>query len=143
MIDILIQRLDQQCPALKTVEGAVDLANLMGQQFAVGFEKRPAAFVMFGGDSAGKNEMGTDEVVQVVTELATITICLGDGSTGARQAAKDAITIVRDAVLACLLGFVPEADRGALRYGGTQMLAMQPRTIWFAMSFSRAYGVHG
>lgn len=143
MIDILIQRLSNSCAALKSVNGAVDLAGLMEQQFAVPFDKRPAAWVMFGGDNPERNEMGSDEVVQKVTELATITICLGDGSTGARQAAKDAIMTARDAVLACLLGFVPEAERGALQYRGTQMLAMRPRTIWFQMGFSRAYGVHG
>ena len=143
MIDAIIQRLEQQCPTLKTVEGAVDLSNLMGSQFAVIFETRPAAFVMFGGDNAGKNEMGTDEVVQVLTETATIAICVGDGKTGAKQVAEDAIMTVRNAVLVCLLGFVPEAQRGALQYRGAMPLAMQPRTIWFAMSFARSYGVNG
>ncbi len=66
MIDAIIQRLGNGFPTLKTVEGAVDLSNLMSSQFAVTFEKRPAAFVMFGGDSAGKNEMATDEVVQTL-----------------------------------------------------------------------------
>lgn len=143
MIDVLIQQLTQNCAALKTVEGAVDLAGLMESQLAVAFAKRPAAFVMFAGDNAGKNEMSTDEVVQVVTELASITVCLGDGATGASQAAKDAITTVKDAVRDCLLGFIPEPMRGALQYRGTTMLAMRPRTIWFQMAFSRAYGVNG
>lgn len=143
MIDVLIQQLTEECDALKSVEGAVDLANLMEHQFAVPFAKRPAAFVMFGGDQVGKNEMSTDEVVQVVTELATVTVCLGDATTGAAQAARDAITTVRDAVRDCLMGFVPEAERGALHYRGTTMLAMRPRTIWFQVAFSRQYGARG
>lgn len=143
MIDALIERLREECPELKTVEGGVDLANLMEGQFTVPFEKRPAAFVMFGGDQVGRNEMATDEVVQVVTELATVTICLGDGRTGAAQAAKDAITTVKNAVRDCLLGFAPEPERGALHYRGTTMLAMKPRTIWFQLAFSRQYGVRG
>lgn len=143
MIEALIERLGNECPELKTVEGGVDLANLMEGQFSVSFDKRPAAFVMFGGDQVGKNEMATDEVVQIVTELATVTICLGDGRIGAAQAAKDAITIVKNAVRDCLLGFVPEPERGALHYRGTTMLAMKPRTIWFQLAFSRQYGVRG
>lgn len=143
MIAVLIEQLTNECPALKSVDGAVDLAGLMEAQFAVPFEKRPAAWVMFGGDQVGKNEMATDEVVQVVTELATVTVCLGDGKTGAKQAATDAIMTVRNAVLACLLGFIPEAERGALNYRGTQMLAMRPRTIWFQMAFARSRGVNG
>lgn len=143
MIDALIERLREECAVLKTVEGGVDLANLMEGQFAVPFEKRPAAFVMFGGDQAGRNEMATDEVVQIVTELATVTICLGDGRTGAAQAAKDAITAVKNAVRDCLMGFVPEAEMGALHYRGTTMLAMKPRTIWFQLAFARQYGARG
>lgn len=143
MIEALIQRLKDECAELKTVEGGVDLANLMEGQFAVPLDKRPAAFVMFGGDQAGKNEMATDEVVQIVTELATVTICLGDGRTGAAQAAKDAITTVKNAVRDCLMGFVPEPEMGALHYRGATMLAMKPRTIWFQLAFSRQYGVRG
>ncbi len=143
MIDLLIQRLKSDCPVLKTVEGGVDLANLMENQFAVPFNNRPAAFVMFGGDTAGKNELSTDEVVQIVTELATITICLGDGTTGATQAAKDAITTVKNAVRDCLMGFVPEPELGALHYRGATMLAMKPRTIWFQVAVARQYGARG
>ena len=143
MIDALIERLRDECPELITVEGGVDLANLMEGQFTVSFEKRPAAFVMFGGDQAGRNEMATDEVVQIVTELATVTICLGDGRTGAAQAAKDAITTVKNAVRDCLMGFVPEAEMGALQYRGATMLAMKPRTIWFQLAFARQYGARG
>ncbi len=143
MIDVLTQRLKDECTALKTVEGGVDLANLMESQFAVPFEKRPAGFVMFGGDQAGKNELATDEVVQVVTELVSVTVCLGDGRTGAAQAGQDAITFVKDAVRDCLMGFVPEPEKGALHYRGATMLAMKPRTIWFQVAFSRQYGARG
>lgn len=143
MIDLLIQRLKDDCVALKTVEAGVDLANLMEGNFSVPFHTRPAAFVMFGGDQAGKNEMSTDEVVQVVTEVATVTICLGDGTPGATQAAKDTITTVKNAVRDCLMGFVPEPELGALHYRGTAMLAMKPRTIWFQVAFARQYGARG
>ncbi len=143
MIDAIIQQLTENCPALKSVEGAVDLAGLMESQFAVAFAKRPAAFVMFSGDRPGKNEGGTGPVVQAVSELATVTICLGDGTTGGKQAATDAIVTARNAVLASLLGFVPEPMSGELVYGGTQMLAMKPRTIWFQMSFTRLNSVQG
>ena len=139
----MIQQLQDHCPALKTVEGGVDLANLMESQFAVPFEKRPAGFVMFGGDQVGKNDMATDEVVQIVTELASVTVCLGDGKTGAAQAGRDAITEVKNAVRGCLMGFVPEPEMGALHYRGATMLAMKPRTIWFQVAFSRQYGARG
>jgi len=143
VIDAIIQQLTENCSALKSVEGAVDFAGLMDAQFAVSFEKRPAAFVMFSGDRPGKNEGGTGPVVQAVSELATIAICLGDGTQRGKQAATDAIVTVRNAVLASLLGFVPEAMSGALVYGGTQMLAVKPRTIWFQMSFTRLNSVQG
>jgi hypothetical protein len=141
MIDAIIGRLQNHCPTLKTVQGAVDLAGLMEHQFAVPFEKRPAAYPMFAGDQVGRNEAAAYQVVQTVTEQAVITLCVGDGSTGGSQAGKDAIVTVRDAVRDCLMGWVPEAERGALHYRGTQMLAMRPRTIWFQVSFSRQYGV--
>ncbi len=143
MIDAIIQQLSEECDALTSVEGAVDLASLMEGGFAVPFAKRPAAFVMFGGDRPGKNEGGTGPVVQTVGELVTITICLGDGTTGGKQAATDAIMTARNAVLASLLGFVPEAMSGALEYAGTQMLAMRPRAIWFQMSFTRLNSMQG
>jgi len=143
VIDAIIQQLAEDCSHLKTVEGAVDFAGLMDAQFAVTFEKRPAAFVMFSGDRPGKNEGGTGPVVQAVSELATIALCVGDGKTAGRQAALDAVMTARNAVLASLLGFTPEAMAGALVYGGTQMLAVKPRTIWFQMSFTRLASVQG
>lgn len=140
MIDAVIQRLKQHCPTLKTVEGAVDLAALMEHQFGVPFDKRPAAYPMFAGDQVGRNEAATQEVVQMITELATVTVCVGDGRTGGSQAAEDAIMAVRNAIRDCLMGWTPEPGLGALHYRGTQMLAMRPRTIWFQVSFSRQYG---
>ena len=140
MIDAIIDRLKTDCPALKTVEGVVDLAALMEHQFAVPFEKRPAAYPMFAGDQVGANQAASYQVVQTVTELAVVTLCVGDGRTGGSQAGKDAIVTVRDAVRDCLMGWIPETERGALHYRGTQMLAMRPRTIWFQVTFSRQYG---
>lgn len=143
MIEALIRRLKDECALLKTVDGGVDLANLMESQFAVPFDKRPAAYVMFGGDTAGPNGMATDEVVQVATETITVTVCLGDGTPGAVQGAKGDMLTVKNAVRDCLLGFVPEPELGALQYRGATPLAMKPRTIWFQLAFARQYGVHG
>ena len=140
MIDAIIDKLTGDCAALKTVEGAFDLASLMDAQFAVPAGKRPAAFVMLASEQAGANEIDIGGVAQAVRQTVQIVFCIGGGETAGKAVAKDAIKSVRDSVMATLLGWSPD-DQGVLVYGGLALLAFRPRAVWFEMNFSRQAGV--
>lgn len=140
MIDAVVTRLTLDCPALKSVAGAVDLADIMANQFEVPFAKRPAAFVLLAGEDASRNETGIGGVAQVVSEHVSIVLAIGGGQQAGREVAKDAVKAARDAVMACLLGWSPDG-LGVLTYEGAAMLPLRPRTVWFRMTFSRLVGV--
>jgi hypothetical protein len=141
VIDLIIQRLQQTCPSLKSVEGALDLASIMDRQFAVPAEKRPAAFVMLAGEQAGDNQVDIGGAAQIVTSTVQIAICVGAGETVGKTVARDAIATMRDAVLASLLGWPPVAGDGVLTYGGLSLIGFRPRIVWFQMIFARQSGV--
>ena len=141
MIDATITRLVQECPALKSVAGAVDLADIMEQQFAVPPSKRPAAFVMLAGEQASSNQAASGHTVQIVTESIAIAIAVGSGEQVGTAVARDTVKATRDAVMDCLLGWAPEDGLGVLTYGGLAMLALRPRVVWFQMLFSRQLGL--
>lgn len=142
LIDAVIQRLAEDCAALKTVKGAVDFANIMESQFNVPLHERPAAFVMLAGEQARPNELDTGGVAQIVTEQVQIAMCVGDGKPAGATIAGDAVKSLRDAVMDCLLGWSPD-ELGVLTYGGLRMLAFRPRAVWFEMIFARQVGVSG
>ncbi len=144
MIEAIIARLtpDEGFTALKSVAGAVNLADIMANQFSVPFEKRPAAWVMLVGEQGGANEIDIGPTAQVVTQSVAIALCVGGGEPGGKAVASDAVMTVRQAVLDRLLGWSPD-DAGVLVYGSLTMLALQPRAVWFQMVFSRRTGVTG
>lgn len=144
MIDAVIARLlpDDDFDALKSVAGAVDLADIMENQFAVPPGKRPAAYVMLAGEQASPNEIDTGTTAQIVTQSVSVAFCVGAGEQAGKAIARDAVMEVRDAVLGRLLGWSPDG-LGVLTYGGLAMLALRPRAVWFQMIFARRIGVSG
>jgi len=140
MIDAIITRLKEEDSGLKSVKGAVDMANIMDSQFNVPINDRPAAFVMLAGEQAGPNELDTGGVAQVVTESVQIVLCVGDGVTAGKTVAADAIKTARDAVMNKLLAWSPDG-LGIFVYGGLALTAFRPRAVWFQMIFSRHVGV--
>ncbi len=141
MIDAVIARLaPADVPALKSVAGAVDLADVIDNQAAVPLDRRPAAFVMLAGEQARPNELTTGGTAQILTQQVQIAFVVGAGEQAGRTAATDAITAVRDAVLERLLGWSPDG-LGVFTYGGLALLALRPRAVWFAMTFGRQIGV--
>lgn len=140
MIDAIITRLKEEGSGLKSVKGAVDMANIMDSQFNVPFNDRPAAFVMLAEEQASPNELDTGGVAQIVTESVLIGLCVGEGSTAGKAVAADAIKIARDAVMNKLLAWSPDG-LGVFVYGGLQLTAFKPRAVWFQMVFSRRVGV--
>lgn len=142
MIDAVIQRLKDDCSALKSVNGAVDFANIVESQFNVPLHERPAAFVVLLAEEAGGNELDTGGVAQIVKETIEIIICVGRGQEAGKAVAADAIKAVRDAVMDCLLAWSPDG-LGVFFYGGLGLLPFRPRAVWFRMIFARQVGVDG
>jgi hypothetical protein len=144
MIDQVIARLqpdpENGWTALKTVAGALDLADIMENQFAVPIDRRPAAFVMLAGEQAGGREVDIGNTAQIVTQTVSIAFAIGSGQQVSRMAAQNAVLELRSQVLGRLLGWAPDELGTVFIYGGLAMLALRPRVVWFQMNFVRQIG---
>lgn len=98
-------RLDGGLPGLKSVDGALALAELVkGGRLP---NATPAAFVVAGGESGAPRANATGPLMQQVTERVTV-LLLARGSDRSGARARDALDALRLAARGLLVGWSPE-----------------------------------
>ena len=134
LVALVIARLDAEVPALRSVAGAVDFAELVerGQRP----QRLPAAFVMWLGDDAERNELlGTGDRVQALTETIGVVLVHQDRGDATGDKAREKLVPLVDAVRGALAGWAPSADHDAIDYRRGRLQGLTAGAVWQQLDF--------
>lgn len=128
--DLVKARLEAQVSSLRRVSGAADFAAARSD-----LRQTPAAFVIELNNRPGPSRTGT----LVVSQLNEIRFGLILAEKNLRDprgdSAKTAMNALREAVMAAVLGWTPEAEFDPCEYGGGRLLLMDDSVMWWQEEF--------
>jgi hypothetical protein len=132
----VIERIREQCPQFRKVEGAAELASIDKQ----GNEVVPAAYVVLAQEQPRAKTGGTLRVIQdVVVSFAVILVIrqyrVADLGTAASNAFRPLIAAVREAVV----GWRPDAYHAATELGEGRLLRYSDTTLTWNQVFRTSY----
>lgn len=128
---LVIARLRDQVSDLKRVSGSAEFAAARADLRQV-----PAAFVIEASNRPGQNKTGTEVVVQDNRITFGVALAHQNVSDPRGEAAGDAMTDLRTAVMTALLGWSPTGDFDPCEYAGGQLLQMNDFTIWWQDNYT-------
>lgn len=95
----------------------------------------PHAFVMMLADDAGE-PLSTTATVQRLTESFAVLVAVSNTTDRRGQSASDAMEDIRDALIAALVGWSPDADLyDDIAYDGGQFRDMTRARLWHQYDF--------
>ena len=114
-------------PPFRIVDGAAAFSAVKDKPRAL-----PAAYVFVKEEASSPTERMTGPVLQrVETDLAVLIIA-GNVSDARGAAASADIDVLKDAVRAALVGFVPDASNGEpMQHLSGQLVKVTGGTVWF------------
>jgi len=138
VIALVITRLQEAPAPFKQLEGLVAFSAITNDP---PLHLRPAGWVMPIRESAGPNTYQANAVMQELQERIGIIACLGSGKPTGAAAEADIIRSMRDLLVDRLVGWRPEAENGALYYGGGSLLRAEARAIYWQFEFTRSASI--
>lgn len=134
LTDLVIGRLRAQVPALVTIAGAVDFADLVdrGQRP----QRLPAAFVLPLGEEATPGELlGTEDWMQERTETIGVVLIHQDRGDATGNAARQKLGSLTAIVRQALAGWQAAGDVGPLHYRRTRLQGLVAGAVWQQLDF--------
>lgn len=137
VVQAVIDRLTAQVAALAGVDGALELADLMGRQILP--QRFPWAFVMQVGEDAEPNALAVQALRQRVTDSIGVLIVHKHAGSRAGAETRTALEPVKDAVIDALVNWQPGAELGPMELvrgrlvgmaGGAAFYQVDLRTDW-------------
>lgn len=130
---LVIARLKEQVPALRTVGGALDLAALMkGNALA---QHTPAAHVVPRGERGGAVVDATGGYIQAVSETLAVVLTFRH-TDAARTTGADPVDDICAAVRATIAGWQPAGYPNVFRLSQGASLAAPPGSYAYAVEFT-------
>lgn len=125
-------------PELRAVGLAADLAAVRGAP-----KITPASYVVPVSDSpSARAGQGNSVLTQNVNATVAIVTAVSNARSSATgEAASEDVQMVRAAIFASLIGWVPPGASFALQYAGGQLVGYEDSTVLFSDRFTTSYFV--
>ena len=135
-IDTIITQVRKFAPVFENrVYGAAELVRAKQE----GFDRFPAAYVVFAGDAADDNGQ-LNGVTQYVDETLHIMVALDNRGDRRGQGAAVTVEQVRAALFGAILNWKPDPKRMPKGFGyvGSDLEEMSTAALWHRFTFKRA-----
>jgi hypothetical protein len=129
---LLIERLQNACPLVKSVSGSADFVTaetMLGN-------KLPAAFVVPLADPASPNTSATMLVSQRVVQQFGVIVAVSNVRDATGQQAVSDLFAVRNQIITALLGWVPAGAVAGMEFGGGKLVDMNDQVLWWQDDFN-------
>lgn len=131
---LVAEHLATQVPALASVAGAVDFAELVerGQRP----QRLPAAFVLPLGDDAPPGDLiGTGDWLQLVEERIAVVLVHQDRGDAKGDRARARLVPLARTVRAALAGWQPTPEHGPFHYVRSRLQGLTAGAVWQQLDF--------
>lgn len=131
---LIADRLRGQVPALITVGGAVDFAELIdrGQRP----QRLPAAFVLSLGDDAAQGDlMGTEDWLQQIEERVAVVLVHQDRGDSRGEKARVKLVPLAALIRAEIAGWHPSPLHGPCHYLRSRLHGLTAGAVWQQLDF--------
>lgn len=132
----VIRRLRERVAPLKACGGAADLDRARSS-----LTTAPAAFVLPARDMPSASPFMDGVVSQEVPTEFAVVLAVKNVADATGAAALDALTPVRQAVGAALLGWLPEGAELSCEYAGGEMVDFVNGVLWWTDSYRTQYQI--
>lgn len=132
-LDPIVARIKAQVAAFKKVGIAADLAAAARE-----LKQEPAAFVIPVQDRAQRNALENGVSQRVLSRFGVV-LAVSNLRDASGERAQTELAPIRDALLAALLGWPPDAERDPCEYGGGRLLRLSDRVLWWQDNFDTAF----
>ena len=130
----VIERLEAQVSALKTVGGAADVAAAGSAMIVT-----PAAYLVPVSDRAEANSLSAGAVSQRVLAGFGVLMAVSNVSDTTGEAAHDELEELRVSVIAALLGWQHPDHEGIVSYARGRLIAFSDRVLWWLDEFTSEF----
>lgn len=125
-------RLQEELPEIRDIGTAANLASAYTSVLSP-----PSIFFVPGGDTASSQPYGSGAIIQEVTSIIDVLLCVSNVADGHGGAAwQDDLQPLRTKILNLLHGWTPEEIAGPLEYRGGRPVSFDQQLFWWVDSFS-------
>lgn len=130
----IIDRLKTEVPALGAIEGAIELAALLGSKPQA--HAKPRAHVVPMGLKGGALQSGTGDFTQDIDVAFTVFLTFSAVADPRGQKAAVDVHALQTLVLAALCGWAPEDAVGVVRLLRAAPIDLRPGVLVYAIEFA-------
>lgn len=132
----LIARISAQVPDLGSVQGALELAALLGSSPQV--HAKPRAFVVPTGLRGGPVADVTGGFIQALDVTFSVFIAFSSAGDRAGKKRLDDVSLIQTAVINAICGWVPDGStvHGEVRLARAYLAELRPGALVYALDFA-------